>query len=133
MIRKEILIFGICVFIALALWMIHQLNQTYIRQYHLNAVIVGLPKSYEQDSIVISMKMTVKGSGLKIILLESYYPEKIVIPFKNLKRVNKKGLFLIKNESISENEQLPVKIKVLEIEPDTVRIQFSNQSIKKKK
>ncbi len=133
MIRKEILIFGICVFIALVLWIIHQLNQTYIRQYHLNAVIVDLPKSYEQDSIVVPMKITVKGSGLKIILLESYYPEKIAISFKKLKRVNKKGLFLIKQESISENEQLPVKIKVLEVQPDTVRIKFSTQNIKKKK
>lgn len=133
MIRKEILIFGICVCIALALWIIHQLNQTYIRQYHLNAVIVDMPASYEQDSIVIPMRITVKGSGLKITLLESYYPEKIAIPFKNLKRVNKKGLFLIKNESISENEQFPVKIKVLEIQPDTVRIKFSTQNIKKKK
>lgn len=128
--RKEIAVFLICIIISFAWWVIHQLNQTYIRQYHINAVITQVPDAYEQDSIVFPVKITVKGTGLKVVLLENYFPENIYIPFKKLKRLSKKKLFSIPPESISENELLPVKIKVLEIQPDTISISFNTKKRK---
>lgn len=130
MIRKEILIFIVCLFIAFAWWVVHQLHQTYIREYHLNSFIVQVPEVYEQDSIPLSLKVRVKGSGLKIVLLENYFPEKIYIPFKKLKKLNKKRLFAIPPEIIEGNESMPVNVKVLNIEPDTIRIEFKNKSKK---
>lgn len=131
MIRKELLVFLICLLIAFLWWIIHQLNQTYIRQYQVNSYIVGVPKTYDKDSIYILLNIKVKASGLKIVLLENYFPEKIFIPFSQLKKVNKKKLFLIKEESITENPSFPVKVKLLQIHPDTIQIDFS--TFKKKK
>ncbi len=130
MIRKEILIFIVCLLTAFILWIVHQLNQTYIRPYHFNTNITQIPNIYEKDSDSIHLKITVKGSGLKIILLENYFPEKINIPFNKLKKLNKKGLFLIRTQSILENKSFPVKIKITELQPDTISIQLKS---KKKK
>lgn len=131
---NKIAVFIICLIIAFALWVIHHLNQTYIRQYHLNAIVTQVPSKYEKDSIYIPLKIQVKGSGIKILLLENYYPDKIYIPFKKLKKTNKKGLFLIENHVISDNSQIPVKIKIQEVLPDTISIQLKNKDkVKKKK
>ncbi len=130
MIKREVVVFIICLITAFVWWVIHQLNQTYLRQYNLNAVIVKVPKVYEQDSIHIPLKIKVKASGLKIILLENYYTEKIYISFRELKKINKKGLFFIDAHTISENKSFPVKVKIQEVTPDTIRINFKN---KKKK
>lgn len=130
MLKKELTIFMICLFIATLWWMIHQLNQTYIRQYHLNVYIVQIPEFYEQDSIYVSARIKVKGSGLKIILLENYFPERICIPFKKLKRLNKRNLFAIGTQNIQSHESFPVNIKITELHPDTLSINFK---AKKKK
>jgi hypothetical protein len=108
---------------------VHQLNQTYIREYNINTVIVKVPESYDQDSIVVNTKIKVKGSGLKIVLLENYLPENIYLPFKKLKKAKKK-VFTIPYDAISENEQFPVKLKILEITPDTIRIEFNKNQKK---
>ncbi|HPQ08178.1 MAG TPA: hypothetical protein PK995_03035 [Bacteroidia bacterium] len=129
MIRKEILVFIICFIVAFAWWVVHQLNQTYIREYNINTVIVKVPESYDQDSIVVNTKIKVKGSGLKIVLLENYLPENIYLPFKKLKKAKKK-VFTIPYDAISENEQFPVKLKILEITPDTIRIEFNKNQKK---
>lgn len=127
MIRKEIILFLICLLISFILWMIHQLNQTYIREYNINTYITEIPKVYEQDSILFPIKIKVKGSGLKIVLLENYFPEKIDIPFKKLKKLNSKKLFLLDADNISDDKHFPVKIKIIEIEPDTIRINFKKK------
>ncbi|GIV29764.1 MAG: hypothetical protein KatS3mg028_0830 [Bacteroidia bacterium] len=130
MIKRNLLVFIVCLIIAFGLWIIHQLNQTYIREYGIDAVITNIPKAYEQDSILIPLKIKVKGSGLKILLLENHLPPKVHIPFKELKNVNKKKLYSIRTESISDNDQFPVKIKILEIQPDTIRINFKTKKNK---
>jgi hypothetical protein len=130
MIKKNLIVFIVCLIIASGLWIIHHLNQTYTREYGIDAVITHIPKAYEQDSMLIPLKIKVKASGLKIILLENHLPSKIYIPFKDLKVVNKKKLYSIHTESISNNEQIPVKIKILEIQPDTIRINFKTKKNK---
>lgn len=122
MIKKEIIVFIICLIIAFIWWVIYQLNQVYVRQYNTNVIINEVPILHEKDSIYIPVRIKVKGSGLKIVLLENYFPERIVIPFKKLRKLSKKGLYAIESEAISENEQFPVKIKVIEIQPDTIHI-----------
>lgn len=118
--------------ISFILWIIHQLNQTYIRNYDTNVVIYNVPDVYQQDSIHVSLKIKVKGSGLKIKLLEKYLPHQIYIPFNKLKRINKKGLYSIRNENISENDHFPVRINILEIQPDTISIKFDKTSKKRR-
>lgn len=132
MIRKDLIIFSICLIVSLLLWIIHQLNQIYYRNYETNIVIYDIPEAYERDSIFIPVKIKVKGSGLKIILLEKYLPHQLYVPFNKLKRINKKGLYSIRNENISENEHFPVRINILEIQPDTISIKFEKK-IKSKK
>ncbi|GIV26588.1 MAG: hypothetical protein KatS3mg027_0402 [Bacteroidia bacterium] len=132
MIRKDIIVFVICLMISFILWIIHQLNQTYIRNYDTNVVIYNVPDVYQQDSIHVSLKIKVKGSGLKIKLLEKYLPHQIYIPFNKLKRINKKGLYSIRNENISENDHFPVRINILEIQPDTISIKFDKTSKKRR-
>jgi len=129
MIKREILVFIICFIIAFVWWVVHQLKQTYIREYNINTIIVDVPENFEQDSIVVNTKIKVKGSGLKIVLLESYLPENIYLSFKKLKK-NKKKVYTIPYDAISENEQFPVKIKILEIVPDTIKIDVNKNQKK---
>ena len=127
MIRKEALIFSLCLVISFVLWGVHQLNQTYIREYHLKTFIVDIPDEYERDSLFVDLKIKVKGSSFKILLFEKYFPEKIFISFKKLKRVHRKPLFFISDKSILENKDMPVKIKVIEIQPDTISMVYKNK------
>jgi len=131
MIRKELLVFLICLVIAFLWWIIHQLNQTYIRHYQVNTYIVNVPKSYDKDSIHIPLNIKVKASGLKIVLLENYLPKKIFIPFNQLKKISKKKFILLKEEAITKNPAFPVKVNVIQIHPDTIQINLSNSKNKK--
>lgn len=124
---KKIVVFVVCLIIAFLMWVVHQLNQTYIKQYNFHVIITQVPAAYEKDSIYLSLKIEVKGSGSKILLLENYYPEAIYVPFKKLKRINKNGMFYIDPHAISDNGQFPVKIKVQKIIPDTITIHLKDK------
>lgn len=128
--KREIIVFLICIIIAFLMWVVHHLNQTYIRQYTILSKIIDVPSSYEQDSIEIPLKITIKASGIKTILFENYFPEYVYIPFTELKKVKKSGkknLFFISKDNITSSKNFPVKIKILEIVPDTIGLNFKNK------
>ncbi|MCX7729570.1 MAG: hypothetical protein N2203_08880 [Bacteroidia bacterium] len=128
--KKEIVVFLICLLIAFVLWIVHHLNQTYIRQYSIISKVVQVPSSYEGDSIEIPLKITIKASGIKVLLFENRFPEYIYIPYTQLKKIKKSGkktVFYISKDNIVNNKSFPVKVKITEISPDTISINFKNK------
>ncbi len=123
-VKKELFIFIICLLVSFLLWVIHQLNQTYIGNYNINVCIVQIPESYSEDTIIHPIKIEIKASGLKTLMIERYVPDTLYLPFRVLKKTSKKNVYQISSAAISGSDVFPVKFKLMRINPDTVYIPF---------
>lgn len=114
--------FFICVCIAAFLWLIHNLNRTYIYTMQVPVVFnnlpaLKLPAQPLPDKVTLNLKL----SGLKIFLLKLQKTQKpLQIDFNQLKSDAHKQVYSISSHSRLFQDNLPLKPEVVQILPDSL-------------
>ncbi len=114
--------FFICVCVAAFLWLIHNLNSSYVYTLKVPVRFVNLPAlKLPSNPLPSQLSLTLKLSGLKLIFLKLQKTVKpITIDFNNLKSDARKQVYSIGSNTELLKEALPIKSDVLQVYPDSL-------------
>jgi YbbR domain-containing protein len=122
LLNKKVITFLICLLLASLLWLVNAINRDY--QYTLKVPVkfLNLPSNKViVGEIPDKLDVTIKTSGLKLLLIKSRkLKSDLIIDFNVLKTNAKSQAYSIGNGNLFLNPYLDFDVNIIKIRPDTL-------------
>lgn len=114
--------FFICLIIASALWLLHSLNTVYSEQFDIPIEFINYPHNkLMANEVPKSLKVTVKASGLKLLLISLNKPFALtILDFNDIKSDLNKNRFYLSSAGKQIQQGFKFKTEVKAVYPDTI-------------
>lgn len=114
--------FFICLLIASALWLLHSLNTVYSKQYDVPVTFINYPHNkLMTNEAPKSIRVMLKASGLKLLLIELYKPFALTtLDFKEMKSDLNRNRFYLSSASAQIQQTFKFKADIKAVYPDTI-------------
>jgi hypothetical protein len=129
-IRRRVLLFSSCLIAALLIWLLNTLGKTYKFTVAVPVVFENIPPG---KTVVIKdrreIKLMIEGTGWHFLRSKiSMFDEPIKVDLRN---DSEKRVVNLDKQLLKLNEQIPVKVKIINIDPAQLSFEFEKKANKK--